>query len=57
MKVKDLVGIEAKDFAGMISILFFIVILFTPIDSEIWKFFLFLGIIFGVFWFIKEKSN
>ncbi len=40
---------------GMISLLSFIAILFTPTDSNAWQWLLLLGIFFGAIWWAKKK--
>jgi len=46
---------ERKTLFGSLSILFFGMILFLPLDSKVWIYFMILGIIFGIAWGIKEK--
>ena len=36
---------------GILSIIFFISILFTPADSDYWIYLLILGVIFGIAWY------
>jgi len=42
---------ERKTVLGGLSLLFFISIFFTSTDSNLWIYFLILGIIFGIGWF------
>jgi len=45
---------EKTELLGGMAGLFFISIFFTPLESDIWKGFLFLGLIFGVGWWFKS---
>lgn len=39
---------------GLIALLSFLAILFTPLESDIWIWPLILGLIFGIFWLVKK---
>jgi len=45
---------EKAELLGALSGLSFITIFFTPLESDIWKGFLFLSLIFGVGWWWKS---
>ncbi len=45
---------DKKETLGMMSFLLFASILFTPPTSNIWKGFVFFGLVFGVAWFVKK---
>jgi hypothetical protein len=42
---------ERKTLFGSLAILFFVAMLFTPTDSNLWIYFLILGIVSGIGWF------
>jgi len=42
---------ERKAIFGGLSLLSFAAILFAPADSELWVYFLIIGVIFGILWF------
>jgi hypothetical protein len=42
------------DILKFLAVAFFLFILFTPMESNLRVPFLFLGITFGVFWFVKS---
>ncbi|MBL7058971.1 hypothetical protein ISS08_00775 [Candidatus Pacearchaeota archaeon] len=37
----------------LFSVMSLLIILFTPLDSQIWKLFLSLGIVLGLAWFVR----
>ncbi len=39
---------------AVLALASFLLILFTPINTNYWKWLLFFGIIMGVFWFFKK---
>jgi len=43
-----------KKTLGALAVLSFAIILFMPLDSDYWKFFIVLGIILGISWGIKD---
>jgi len=47
---------EKKSTLGALAILFLIIILFTPKDSNLWVTFQILGMLFGIFWFFAKKD-
>lgn len=42
------------EIAGLLSLIFLGSILFTPSNSDIWKYFLVVGAVFGAVWFMKK---
>jgi hypothetical protein len=42
---------EKKAIFGGLSLISFVLILFTPIDSKLWVYLLILGVVFGIGWF------
>lgn len=44
---------DAKDLIGVLAIVSFTAILFTPINSNIWIYFGILGVVFGIGWVKK----
>ncbi len=45
---------DKKTIAGIIAAFFLIAMLFSPIDSKIWIWFLILGLAFGAVWWMKN---
>lgn len=43
-----------SEIAGLLSLILLSAILFTPVNSDIWKYFLVAGIALGAVWFMKK---
>jgi len=45
---------EKTELLGLLAVLFFVGILFTPLDSNIWQWFLTGSIVFGALYYVKK---
>jgi len=45
---------ESSGFFALFSLLAFLAVLFTPLDSNTWVWFFVLGIVFGILWWFKK---
>ena len=45
---------EKTELLGLLAVLFLVGILFTPLDSNIWQWFLTFGVAFGALYYVKK---